>query len=165
MTNRAQTTRAILLAKATVTSIFGLRASICASQDPTDAPRRQACRITALAPRISKRRMVRSPRFELAPSFCFPPVDFWSGVNLGRGEIASGSETPGRRHKCRDCGGSNRTHPRDRHQPPCDRVCPRASVDLTIQFLDLHFQREKVSISSLRIARALSGKEQFGSST
>jgi hypothetical protein len=25
--------------------------------------------------------MVRSPRFEMAPSFCFPPVDFWSGVS------------------------------------------------------------------------------------
>ena len=31
--------RAILLARATVTSIFGLRANICASHDPLTAPR------------------------------------------------------------------------------------------------------------------------------
>ena len=73
----------LLLAKATVTSIFGLRSSIWASQDPARIARRQACRITALAPRISKRRMVRSPRFEMVPSFCFPPVDFCSGVSPG----------------------------------------------------------------------------------
>ena len=30
---------------------------------------------------ISKRRIVRSPRFETAPSFCLPPVDFCSGVS------------------------------------------------------------------------------------
>ena len=81
LTKRAQTTRAILLARATVTSIFGLRGSICASHDPAGAPRRQACRITALAPRMSKRRMVRSPRFDTAPSFCLPPVDFCRGVS------------------------------------------------------------------------------------
>ena len=34
---------AILLARATVTSIFGLRASICASHEPLGAPRRLAC--------------------------------------------------------------------------------------------------------------------------
>ena len=35
--------RAILLARATVTSIFGLRANICASHEPLGAPRRLAC--------------------------------------------------------------------------------------------------------------------------
>jgi hypothetical protein len=60
----------ILLARATVTSIFGLRGSIRANHDPAGAPRRQACRITALAPRISGRRMVRSPCFDTASSFC-----------------------------------------------------------------------------------------------
>ena len=34
LTSRAQMMRAILLARATVTSIFGLRANICASHDP-----------------------------------------------------------------------------------------------------------------------------------
>src|SRR6516162_7742674 len=56
------------------------------------------------------------------------------------GEIASGSEAPCRRHKGRDCGGSNRTHAWDRHQPSRGWVCLRAPVDLTIQFLDLRFQ-------------------------
>src|SRR3954451_23460851 len=76
LTSRAQTMRAILLARATVTSIRGLRASIRASHEPAAAPRRQAQRTTALAPRISNRRMVRSPIFEMAPSLCLPPVDF-----------------------------------------------------------------------------------------
>jgi hypothetical protein len=70
-----------LLAKATVTSTFGLRGSICASQDPAGAPRKQACQIAALTPRLRRRRMVRSPRFDMAPSFCLPPVDFCSGVS------------------------------------------------------------------------------------
>src|SRR3954470_22245399 len=39
LTSRAQTTRAILLARATVTSIRGLRASIRASHEPAAAPR------------------------------------------------------------------------------------------------------------------------------
>jgi hypothetical protein len=43
LTSRAQMIRAILLARATVTSIFGLRANICASHDPLGAPRRLAC--------------------------------------------------------------------------------------------------------------------------
>src|SRR6185312_11864055 len=30
---------------------------------------------------MSKRRMVRSPIFEIAPSFCLPPVDFCRGVS------------------------------------------------------------------------------------
>src|SRR5580704_15283014 len=30
---------------------------------------------------ISRRRIVRSPRFETAPRFCLPPVDFCSGVS------------------------------------------------------------------------------------
>ena len=39
LTSRAQTMRAILLARATVTSIFGLRASMRASHEPCGAPR------------------------------------------------------------------------------------------------------------------------------
>ena len=37
LTSKAQMMRAILLARATVTSIFGLRANICASHDPLGA--------------------------------------------------------------------------------------------------------------------------------
>ena len=39
LTSKAQTTRAVLLARATVTSIFGLRASVPASHEPAGAPR------------------------------------------------------------------------------------------------------------------------------
>src|SRR4051794_29339626 len=67
LTSRAQTMRAILLARAVVTSMRGLRASIRASHEPAAVPRRLAQRTTALAPRISNRRMVRSPIFEMAP--------------------------------------------------------------------------------------------------
>jgi|SRR6516162_4682841 len=165
LTNRAQTTRAILLAKATVTSIFGLRASICASQDPAGAPRRGLPDHRAGPEDQQAANGPLSPfRDGAEPLLSASRFLEWRQPQPS-GEIATGSEAPGRRHKCRDCGGSNRTHAWDRHQPSRGWVCPRAPVDLTIQFLDLHFQREKVSISSLRIARALSGKEQFGSST
>jgi hypothetical protein len=43
LTSRAQMTRPILLARATVTSIFGLRANICASPELLGALRRLAC--------------------------------------------------------------------------------------------------------------------------
>src|SRR5215213_4215752 len=72
--------RAVLLANATVTSMRGLRSSIRASQDPAGAPLMQAWRTTALPPMMSKRRIVRSPIFEVAPSRCLPPVDFCNGV-------------------------------------------------------------------------------------
>src|SRR5215203_1673066 len=78
--------RAVLLARATVTSIFGLRASIRASHEPAGVPRCPAQRTTALAPRMSKRRMVRSPIFEIAPSLCLPPVDFCRGVTRAEEE-------------------------------------------------------------------------------
>src|SRR3954454_9749210 len=71
--------RAILVAKATRTSIVGLRASIRPIHEPPGAPWRAAQRRTALAPIISRRRRVRSPLFEVAPSFCLPPVECWRG--------------------------------------------------------------------------------------
>ena len=141
LTSRAQTMRAILLARATVTSIFGLRASICASHDPSGAPRRLACRTTALAPMISRRRIVRSPRFETAPSFCLPPVDFCSGVSPSQAaKSRPARKALRRRHQRRDCRRGNWPHARDRHQPPCRRVCLRAPVDLSIQYGDLRLQ-------------------------
>ena len=67
--------RAILLASATVTSMRGLRVSICSSHEPFGAPRLRACRTTALLPMMSRRLSVRSPILDVAPSFCLPPVD------------------------------------------------------------------------------------------
>ncbi len=56
LVSMAQTERAILLASAIATSIFGLRTSMRCSQLPSGAPFRQAQRTTAIAPMISSRR-------------------------------------------------------------------------------------------------------------
>jgi hypothetical protein len=48
---------------------------------PRGPPLRAAQRKTPLAPRISKRRSVRSPIFEVASSFCLPPVECCKGVS------------------------------------------------------------------------------------
>lgn len=77
---RAHAVRAIRLASATATSIFGLRASIRASQEPSGAPLRAAHRTTATAPMISNRRMSRWPIFEVRPSRSLPPLECWRGV-------------------------------------------------------------------------------------
>jgi len=129
-----------LLARATVTSIFGLRASICASHDPSGAPRRLAWRTTALAPMISRLQIVRSPRLETAPSFCLPPVDLCSGVSPSQAAKSRPAGTLRRGHQRRDCRRDNRSYARDRHQPTCRRVCLRALVDLGIQRGDLRLQ-------------------------
>jgi hypothetical protein len=71
----AQTTRAILLASATLTSIGGLRASMRASHALAGTPLRDAQLATVLAPTISKRRSVRSPILEVRPSRGLPPLD------------------------------------------------------------------------------------------
>src|SRR5215813_10686192 len=78
---KAQTVRAILLARATITSIRGFRASIRASQAPDGVPCLIALRTTELAPMISRRRSVRSPIFDVAPSFCLPPLECCDGVS------------------------------------------------------------------------------------
>jgi len=77
--------RAVLFAKATVTSIGGLRSSMPASQEPSGAGRsadagRRAQRTTALAPMIKRRRRSRWPIFEVFPSRLAPPLDCCRGV-------------------------------------------------------------------------------------
>jgi hypothetical protein len=67
--------RAILLARATITSMGGLRFSMRASHGMSLSPYGIAHRTVALAPMISSRRKVRSPMREVSPSFCFPPVE------------------------------------------------------------------------------------------
>ena len=64
-----------------MTSILGLRASIRPSQDPAAVPCLTALRTTELAPMIRSRRSVRSPIFEVVPSFCLPPVECCEGVS------------------------------------------------------------------------------------
>src|SRR5215469_17851422 len=80
LTSRARMMRAILLARATVTSIFGLRANICASHEPLGAPRRLACRTTALAPMISRSASLRMRRSKPIRSM---PVYWLSSQKLG----------------------------------------------------------------------------------
>lgn len=80
LVSKAQTILAILLASATDTSMRGLRANMLSSQEPAGAPNLQACRTIELPPMISKRLIVRSPIFEMEPSFGLPPVECCNGV-------------------------------------------------------------------------------------
>jgi hypothetical protein len=68
------------LASATATSIFGLRASIRASYEPSGAPLRAARRTAATAPMISNLRMSRRPIFDVRPSRSLPPLECCLGV-------------------------------------------------------------------------------------
>lgn len=72
--------RAVLLAKATITSMGGLRSSIRESHGSPVDPFRMAQRTEALAPMINSRRRVRSPMRDVSPSFCLPPEERCSGV-------------------------------------------------------------------------------------
>lgn len=79
--SRAQTTRNILFANATRTSMGGLRASMPASQLPAAAPLRAPQPTMLLAPIISSRRRDRSPILVVAPRHCLPPVECCRGVS------------------------------------------------------------------------------------
>jgi hypothetical protein len=70
--------------------------------------------------------MVRSPIFEMAPSFCLPPVDFCSGVSPGQAAKSRPARKP--------CGAGTRA---DRHEPARDGVVLRAPADLRIEVVDL----------------------------
>ena len=110
--------------------------------------------------------MVRSPRFEIAPSFCLPPVDFCSGVSPSQAAksrpvrkfsaagtsaviaVAAIGPTPGIVMSRRATGSA------------FERLLISASSSLICASSAV-----KVSIRIFRIARALSGKEALGSST
>src|SRR3954468_6095164 len=90
LTSRAQTMRAILLAKAVVTSMRGLRASIRASHEPAAAPRREL-------PRVSRRlQLLRGWSHDEASSPVFP-----------RGPCPRGSDGPGPPRRARLAVGSD----------------------------------------------------------
>lgn len=78
--------RAVLLAKATATSILGLRANILASHGSVVSPRRIACRTTAVAPVINNRRRSRWPIFDFLPSLGLPPVVCCRGTRPSQAE-------------------------------------------------------------------------------
>src|SRR5438094_484111 len=66
--------RAILLARATATTLNGLRARSCVSHGYFSGCRR-ACFNTACAPTTRMHLRYWSPCFEIGPSFCLPPVE------------------------------------------------------------------------------------------
>ena len=163
---RHQTVRAVLLARATVTSILGLRASIPASHNPAGALRWPAQRTTALAPRMSKRRMVRSPIFETAPNFCLPPVDFYNGTSPNQAAKSRPARKPS--------GAGTRA------MIAVAAIGPMPGIVMSRRATGSAFARRVISASSTwicassarkvltstaRIARALSGTEEAGSST
>lgn len=74
----AQAMCAIVLARATATSIL-------ASQESVVDPRRSAWRTTAVAPVISSRLNLLWPLFEILPSLGLPPVVCWRGTRPFQG--------------------------------------------------------------------------------
>src|SRR6202047_2035294 len=142
LTSRAQTMRAILLARATVTSIFGLRANIWASHDPLGAP----------TPAGLLNHGTR-PNDQQAPDRPF--AAFRDGAELllaAGGFLQRGQPEPGRkvtacrkplrgRHQRCNCRRGNWPHARYRHQPMCGRVGLGAPVDLSIKLGDLPLER------------------------
>ena len=141
LTSRAQTMRAILLARATVTSMRGLRASIRASHEPAAAPR-----LAGPADHRAGAEDQQSPDGPLAHLRDGPELLLAAGRLLQRrqpepgGEVPPGAEALRRRHQRGDRGRRDRADARDRHQPPRDGVGLGTPGDLTIQLLDLLLQ-------------------------
>ena len=77
----AQICRAILLASAIPTSIFGLRASFRPIQLSAGTLWRARPTIRVIAPIIRSRRMSLWPAFEIRPSRALPPVECWRGTS------------------------------------------------------------------------------------
>src|SRR3954470_15925576 len=156
--------RAILLAKATRTSIGGLRASMRPSHVPAGTPLRAAQRATALAPMISKRRRVRSPILDVRPSPenqqaprgalpllecpAEPLLAPAGALNRGQpepsSEIATAPECVGRWGQRRESCGCHSPDPRDGHQPTRDGVLRRMPGDLAIEHSNALVQRSEL---------------------
>jgi hypothetical protein len=77
----AQIARAILLANATATSIFGFLPSMRASHDPAAIDLRPSQLNRDIAPIISNRRMSNWPAFETRPSRSLPPEECCRGTS------------------------------------------------------------------------------------
>jgi len=77
----AQTILAVLLAKATVTTRTGLRASKAMRLGSAASGFLFACRTTAVMPTTSSLRRYLSPIFVMRPSRSLPPLDFCYGVS------------------------------------------------------------------------------------
>ena len=84
----AQIARAILLARAIATSIFGFLASIRSSHDPSVMDLRPSRLNRDIAPMISNWRMSAWPAFETRPSRSLPPEECCRGPARRMGRIA-----------------------------------------------------------------------------
>ena len=80
LTSKAQIVRAILLASATDTTLTGRLCSMVRIQSGTFKPRLASLMIE-VAPTIKSVRSCRFPRFDIAPSLSFPPLDRALGVS------------------------------------------------------------------------------------
>ena len=108
--------------------------------------------------------MVRSPRFDIAPSFCLPPVDFCSGVSASQAAKLRPAWKP-------SAAGTSAVIAVAVIGPtPGIVISRRATASSfarrlisTSSCLICTSNAVKVSIRIFRIVRALSGKEVFGS--
>ena len=158
---KAQTTRAILLASATRTSIGGLRSNIPASQvrgrvevpldDDTVGPDYQQSPDRLLA------HLRRSSELLLSARRVLP----WCQAEPGR-TIPSLSECLGRRRKGRDSRRNQRTDARHHHKTPRHFIllCPKG--DLDIKLPDLCLQLLKCRDQHLERGNSTGRKITFG---
>src|SRR5215213_6017373 len=115
---------------------------------------------------MSKRRMVRSPIFEIAPSFCLPPVDVCRGVSPSQAAKSRPARKPS--------GAGTRA------VIAVAAIGPMPGIVISRRATGSAFARWvisasnswicaskawKVPINTFRTARALSGTEESGSST
>ena len=155
-----------MFARATRTSIGGLRSSIPPSQVP-DPAIGWTCRfmMTLLAPIISKRRKDRSPIFVVAPSRCLPPVECCRGKRPSQA-------TESRPRRKVSGGGARATKAVAINGPIPGIVISLRAISFflarrLISALSLAIwspRRIFVSIRTSSVARASSGKPLAGSS-
>src|SRR6516165_4882773 len=88
---------------------------------------------------INRRRIVRSPRFERAPSFCLPPVDFCNGVS------------PSQAAKWRPAG--NPPRPRARAK---GRFHRRPTYNYSANFSDADLRKAKYECGAIESTKELS---------
>src|SRR5262249_15675447 len=117
-------------------------------------------------PNDQQRRIVRSRRFEPAPSFCLPPVDFCSGVSPSQAAKSRPAANP-------SAAGTSAVI-------AVETIGPTPGIVINRRAVGSDFERwlisasnvvicasnaVKVSTSSFRMVRTLSGSEDCGSST
>jgi hypothetical protein len=115
---------------------------------------------------INRRRTVRSPRFETAPSFCLPPVDFCSGVSPSQAAKSRPAGNP-------SAAGTSAVIAVEAIGPTPEIVINRRAVGSDFERWLISASNAaicasnavKVSTSSLRMTRTWSGSEDCRSST